>query len=132
MHCDSTQEVIDQLVDDVGVDPQLVGHLTLVVPISVAWSGNVLRRRVLEVALLRPGKPGPQPSTLIDWSVEGDSFNPPHREGLSTFADYLKVSEKDVSSQIAKRAGVLQELVDDGAGGDAIEESVSSYGKYAR
>jgi hypothetical protein len=126
MHCDSTEEVVEQLVEDIGVPPGLVGHLTLVLPIAVEWTGSTTRRRVLEVALLEPGKEGPSKTSLVRWQRSKDLFEPPSTQGLAALACYLGLSTRSLTDDLSRRTDILTDLTARRAGSAEIESAVAT------
>ncbi|MEX2238380.1 MAG: hypothetical protein WEB00_12705 [Dehalococcoidia bacterium] len=127
MHCDSTDEVIEQLRDDIGVAEGLIGHLTFVVPLEVRWEGGVVRRRALELALLRPGEGGPQKTTLARWSEIGLRYLEPGDDELSIFAAYLEQPLETTQQDLARRVSILKELLVARAGGQQIEGAIEAF-----
>ncbi|MPZ23957.1 MAG: hypothetical protein GEU28_10535 [Dehalococcoidia bacterium] len=127
MHCDTTEEVIEQLMEQVGVTPSLVGHLTLVVPLEVRRGPRGVVRRALEVAMLRPSPEGPLKSRLGHWSPITESFVAPSPEEISGFAAYLARDAESVAEDLATRAGVLADLAAAHAGSEEIERAIQNY-----
>lgn len=127
MHCDSVEEVVEQLVTDIGVDRSLVGNLTLVVPIAIEWQGGSVRRRVTEVAMLRKGEEGPAKTTLAAWDGPSDRFGQPEEGGLAELGQFLALDPTEVAADVESRAGLLAGLVEKRAVAAAIEEAISSY-----
>lgn len=127
MHCDTTDEVIDQLRDDVGVEESLIGHLTFVLPIDVRWDQGAVRRRSLELALLEPCDGAPQKATLGEWSETTDSYLSPSDEALASFGARFGDDASTVRSEMEGRAAMLIDLAERSATADEVEAAIAEY-----
>ena len=127
MHCDTTDEVIEQLRDDVGVDPSLIGHLTFVLPIEVKWEGGVVRRRSLELSLLGPAEVNPTRANLGRWSEETGAYLPADDDSLTQFADRFDLSAASLREDIRKRAELLSELTARRVSGEELDQAIAEH-----
>jgi hypothetical protein len=127
MHCDTTDEVIEQLRDDVGVEESLIGHLTFVLPIDVRWDKGVVRRRSLELALLGPTEGPPNKTLLGTWSEEEQAYLPASEESLAAFATRFGGQPKAICAEMRRRAALLLELSESSVSGDEVERAIARY-----
>lgn len=127
MHCDTTTEVIEQLRDDIGVDPSLIGHLTFVLPIEVSWVGGTVRRRSLELSLLKPTNQGPESIHLCGWAEEAAGYVPPTDDALGHFAERFGGESSSLRDDMTRRATLLAELVERRAPAEEVEEIIEAY-----
>jgi hypothetical protein len=128
MHCDTTEEVIEQLRDDVGVDQSLIAALTFVLPIDVRWQGGSVRRRSLELALLDKGQDGaPAKTALAEWSAKRGSYLPPNHAGLERFAARFGGTAESVSTEMERRATLLRDLSEQRFPADQLEDAIAAY-----
>jgi hypothetical protein len=127
MHCDTTDEVVEQLRDDVGVDPSLIGHLTFVLPIEVKWEGGAVRRRSLELSLLQPAADGPKIVDLGGWSEEAGAYLSADEDAVAQFADRFGGNAASARKDIDDRTRLLTDLTSKGVSGDELEQAIAGY-----
>ena len=106
MHCDTTEEVIDELRDDIGVDPSLIGHLTLVLRIEVKWVGGQVRRRGLNW-FLSPAKEGPEVAVLTRWDESSERFTDVDGVAFKAFGKWLGEDPEAAEDELQKRAELI-------------------------
>ncbi len=111
MHAPSVHGVLAQLQGDLGIPPQHVAHLTLVLPLYVGRRGGIVRR-VQEVAFLQPDGVSVSVTTLARWDPESDGFSilteSSQREALARWAG---MTEKELENEIDARATFFRRLI---------------------
>lgn len=115
MHAATVDGVLGQLQGDLGIPPQHVAHLTLVLPLYVGRRGGIIRR-VQEVAFLQPDAGGISVQTLAHWDPEADSFYVlPERPQREALAHWAGLTPQQLEDEIAERAAFFRRLIASGA-----------------
>ncbi len=115
MHADTVQGVLAQLEGDLRIPRRQIANLTFIVPLHVGYAGSA-RRRVREVAFLRPNGDDLAASSIARWDRERDDFDvfsePGHREA---FARWAGLSDEALDVEIGRREAFLRGLLEEGA-----------------
>jgi hypothetical protein len=119
VHANSVDEVIAILRDEIGVPPRQIANLTFIVPLHLSYGPggiHAARRRVHEVAFLRPDGDGLSYRTIARWDEHGDSFSILEAEDdRRDFAAWCGIAPQDLTAEIDRREAYLSRLLRDGA-----------------
>lgn len=74
MHADTTEGVIEQLVEENDVPEALIGHLAFVVPLAITSAEGRRLRRVNAVSVLEPLGSGYDRCDVVRWRQDDDTF----------------------------------------------------------
>lgn len=121
VHADTVDQVLGILGDEIGVPAEHVAKLTFIVPLHVSHKarGHVptppsARRRVAEVALLRPDTGnGVGYRSIARWDESDDAFAIlESAEDLETLARWCGLPPEVLLGEMEKREAFLRRLVD--------------------
>lgn len=112
MHADSPQDVVAQLEEGMGVDPETPGHLTAVVNLEVRRDpGHPSReplRRVRTITLVRPMGRDLGFTAIAAWDPATDRFTV-EASADAALADRLGLDAKTMAQDLRRREGWLTE-----------------------
>ena len=115
MHATTVEGVIEQLTEECDVAPRDVGLLAFVVPMHVGASGGRRIRRVSEVAVLEPLGPAYDRHTVALWDADRDAIDTLTTPAqINAAARRLGMEEDELLSEMGRREGFLQQLLEDG------------------
>jgi hypothetical protein len=118
VHASTVDEVIAILRDELGVPDRQIANLTFIVPLHLSFGpGGVhsARRRVSEVAFLRPQGGGFGYRTIVRWNEHGDSFSILESEDdRREFASWCGLTAEELASEVERRESFLERLLRDG------------------
>jgi hypothetical protein len=119
VHANTVDEVIAILRDEIGVPDGQIARLTFIVPLHLSYGPGGIhsaRRRVGEVAFLRPDGGGFNYRTIVRWDEHADSFSIlESEEDRREFAAWCDLSADELTAEIDRREAFLSRLVNDGA-----------------
>jgi hypothetical protein len=111
MHDTTTEGVLAQLENDLGVPKEHLAHLTFIVPMYIGRGGRGIIRRVIEIAQVERNGRGYKLSRLVEWQPETDSFSLfVDKSARDAFAAWARLTPADLESLIEERAGFLDAL----------------------
>ena len=113
MHADTTEGVIEQLMDENDVPEANIGHLAFVVPIYVGANGDGQRiRRVSEVAVLEPLGASYDRHSVASWRRDDDRFEALQTPAqINAVARRLGMEEEDFMEALHRREQFLEALL---------------------
>ncbi len=119
VHANTVDEVLAILRHEIGVPPEQIAKLTFIVPLHLSHrSGGVYsaRRRVSEVALLRPDGDGDLAyRSIVRWDADTDSFAIlESEEDRQSLADWCGIPAETLLSEMDKREAFLARLLENG------------------
>jgi hypothetical protein len=119
VHASTVDEVIAILRDEIGVPDRQIANLTFIVPLHLSYGpGGVhsARRRVSDVAFLRPQGDGFGYRTIVRWDEHGDSFSILESEDdRREFAAWCGLTPEEMAGEVERREAFLERLLSDGA-----------------
>jgi hypothetical protein len=119
VHANTVDEVIAILRDEIGVPDGHIARLTFIVPLHLSYGPGGIhsaRRRVGEVAFLRPDGDGFDYRTIVRWDEHADSFSILESEvDRREFAAWCDLSADELRAELDRREAFLSRLVNDGA-----------------
>ncbi len=132
MHANSVAEVMDILENDLSVPQRQIANLAFVAAMHVGYRGGVGRRRLSEVAFLRPGDQAGgevRRSTVAAWNPEDDSFRVADSpEEVSALASWAGLSEEAFLGEWERREEFLRGLLREGVMElRAVQEALFAY-----
>ncbi len=119
VHANTVDEVLAILRDEIGVPPEQIAKLTFIVPLHLSHSSGGVdsaRRRVSEVALLRPDGDGDLAyRSIVRWDADTDSFAIlESEEDRQSLADWCGIPAETLLSEMDKREAFLARLLENG------------------
>ncbi len=119
VHAETVDEVLAILRDEIGVPPEQIAKLTFIVPLHLSHSSagvDSARRRVSEVALLRPDGDGDLAyRSIVRWDADTDSFSIlESEEERRALADWCGIPAETLLSEMDKREAFLARLLENG------------------
>ena len=146
-HADTVADVLEMLGRDLRLPAGDIARLGVIVNIGLVGRLWPPRRRFLSVHLLHPAVPGepavsglaPEASRaaarfgvsllpLVRWSANGDSFQPPSAEALTTLAGILGMTPDTLNATLADRCTRIEALAQGrGVGLHAMREAVEEF-----
>ncbi len=129
VHADTIEEVVDQLVDEVGVAREHVAALTFIVPLAVRHHEGQTLRRVLDIGFLRTGDGAIDVGRVATWNERNDTFSILEQaDERAAFAERLGITEDLLERELPRRTAFLERLLADGVAAiDAVEQAVAAY-----
>ena len=114
MHADTVGGILAQLEGELRIPRRQIANLTFIVPLHVSYTSS-MRRRVQQVAFLRPNGDDLTLSTIARWERECDGFEVLSDAGQrDAFARWAGLSEQGLDSELERREAFLRRLLDEG------------------
>ena len=113
MHDDTVEGVLRQLEGDLRIPRRQIANLTFIVTLHVGYAGSQ-RRRVGEVAFLRPNGDDLIASSIARWESERDEFEVlTEAQQRDVFAAWAGLSAETLEAELARRETFLHGLMEE-------------------